>query len=262
VFEADPVPELDGAQGPAVRDLLTRVLASRKWNVHRGLLFQTLEEAVRDFEVVCVDLDFAGADHVRREFRDLEAHLAGMARVRARSMSYFHAGHALAYAVADLAMGRWSAKSWWEYVYHLEGPNGDAEGRALVRLLSIRLMLTRHVLAAHRRGWPVVGGSIGLGMVALQRMPQMESMPEPDPGLIEWTARVLDRVGGTRFRDLKQALPVASWSLSERAPLCDRDARELYSALVDRYGVASKPQSRITPAIIAIVDRSIGSASP
>lgn len=253
MFEVDPVPELEGPQGLAVHDLLGRVVSVRNESAHHGLVLQTLEEAVR-VEVACADLDDAAAEHVRREFDELEQQLADLVRVRARAIHY-PCGTRIGVCHRRLRNGSLESRL---VVGLCQTPRGtDPNGMALARLLSIRLMLTRHVFAAHRRGWPVPGGTIGVGMVALQRTPSTESTTDPDPDLVARTARVLDRVGGTEFRDLKQAMPVASISHSERAPACDHDARKLFSELVDRYGVHSVPQSRITPALIAMADGAI-----
>jgi hypothetical protein len=179
---------------------------------------------------------------------------AAISKVRARLINYFHHGYSLLDAIADIAIGKPTAKPWIRYAEALER-GSDPDALPLARILTFRLREPRHIIAAHRKGWRAPVLLIGAGSASMSRKPF--EMPPADPELVSEMLRAYASVGLEHPRSPSDQLEIAATVLAGRAPQCDESIRELYSKLSNSYGLQTAPVSRITPALVALVDRVI-----
>jgi hypothetical protein len=253
VFDLDPVPELVGPQSPPVLGALERLLTIQPSPEH-GVRHVFLEETLRDFTVVCQDLDRAESEYQAQVLESFEESAAALSSVRARLINYFHHGYSLLDAIADIAIGKPTAKPWIQYAESLEG-DSDLEALPLARILTFRLREPRHIIAAHRKGWRAPVLLIGAGSASMSRVPF--ETPPPDPDVVAAMLRAYESVGLDQPRNPSEQVAIAATALGARAPRCDVTVRLLYSKLVNSYGIQTAPVSRITPAIVALLSRVI-----
>lgn len=261
MFDLDPIPELVGPQSPPVLGALQRLREARPTLESHGVRYAFLEETLRDFTVVCRDLEVAESDYQEQLFESFAERSASFDQtgeaesgVRARLINYFHHGYSLLDAIAEFAIGAPSAKPWISFAASLER-TGDPDALPLARILTFRLREPRHLIAAHRKGWRAPVLLIGAGTASVTRTPI--DMPAPDPHVVGEMLRAFESVGLQPPRNPSKAVPLAAFELAAQAPVCDETVRLVYSKLVNTYGIQTAPVSRITPALVAILNRVI-----
>lgn len=253
----DSVPELIGPQGPTVLSTLRR-LRTVGGIGPEPTVYRAVEETLGDFWVVAADLDRAEFAYMAGGPNGMpatyEEHWDAIAELRSRIINYFHAGYALLDAIALYAASTTPATSWRMFARELEEADADPDLRTLARILTIRLYLPRHVVAAHRKGWAVPAILAGSGSASLSRRPHLPPM-SPDAQLVSQVSEAFLSLEIEEPTDLPGAMQHAGEQIARKAAACGPSIWKLYHALINIYGLQTLPVSRISPSLLALTER-------
>lgn len=209
---------------------------------------------MEDFLEACGDLDRAEHANVaagNQPDMTFERNRGLQVGARAKLMNYFQAGYALLDAIGAYQLGGWQGRSpWVAWAASLE--SSDTPHRALARILTIRLREPRHIAAVHPQGWPAPVFILGGGSASFVRRPDPE--PAVELELLSAAVAAMRSVGGHVHKDPGPVIGLMSSELSHRAVRCDIAAARTFSRLIQRYGLQTEPVSRITPAVVALLD--------